>query len=158
MNHWMAISPEGTTTSPNEMIYDNFQVLGFVYAESEAAAFEKLKEEYHYLNGSGFDEVWFYQIINRKPYINYLGKEFSLPENEIEDITEQEMVNKVTNILADNGYSDIVFDYRSDDSYYFEAYTDAIQEIRVDSDGETIKVYDRYIGEKHFVHLGNFNV
>ena len=42
--------------------FDNFRVLGFVCAESELAAFDKLKEEYHYLKGSGFDEVWFYQI------------------------------------------------------------------------------------------------
>ncbi|MEH7114964.1 hypothetical protein V7124_21780 [Neobacillus niacini] len=150
MNDWIIISPDGTTISSNEIIVENFQVLGFVQADSVVDAFEKLKEEYHYLKGSGFNEVWIYQIISGSPYVTYLGDDSE--DNELKD----ELVKKIINILIENGYYDIVFDFRDDDSFHFEGYSDAFQEIRVDVDGEMVKVYDRYIGEKHFVHMGNF--
>jgi hypothetical protein len=58
---------------------------------------------------------WIYQIRNRKPYITYLAEECSLKVNDI----EREMVEKITNILTDNGYSDIVYNFRTNDSYHF---------------------------------------
>ncbi|MEH6996093.1 hypothetical protein V7075_25895, partial [Neobacillus drentensis] len=68
------------------------------------------------------------------------------------------IVNKITSILESNGYTDILYDYFLDNSYFFEAYSDAFQEIRVDVKDVGIKVFDRYIGEKHFVHFGNFKL
>lgn len=68
------------------------------------------------------------------------------------------MVEKVTKILMEIGYSDLIYDYCSDDSYHYQGYSDAFQEIRVDVDGEKIEVYDRYMGEKHFVHMGTFKL
>ncbi|NHC42662.1 hypothetical protein G6549_22320 [Bacillus sp. MM2020_1] len=158
MNHWIIITPEGITTSPTDVMNDNFQVLGFVDAISEVDAVEKLKQEYQYLNGSGFDEVWIYQIRNSRPLITFLEKERSGTNYEIEDGMEREIVEKITNILIQIGYSDLVYDYCSDDSYHFEGYSDAFQEIRVDVEGEKIEVYDRYLGEKHFVYSGNFKL
>ncbi|MFP5110074.1 hypothetical protein ACSU6B_25600 [Neobacillus sp. C211] len=45
MNYWIIITPEGITTSPTDVMNDNFQVLGFVDTISEVAAVEKLKNE-----------------------------------------------------------------------------------------------------------------
>jgi hypothetical protein len=74
MNDWIIITPEGITESPNEIICENFQVLGFVFAESEATL-KKLKVKYPFLNGSGFGEVWIYKLASNKPFIKNLGKE-----------------------------------------------------------------------------------
>jgi hypothetical protein len=126
--------------------------LGFVKAESSVAALEIFKEENDYISSSGFDEVWIYQLSSGSPYISYLGNEGE--EKEFED----ERVEKIINVLKDNGYFDIVFDYKTDDSYHFEGYSDAYQEIRVDLEGEIVKVYDRYIAEKHYVHMGDFKL
>jgi hypothetical protein len=45
MNYWIIITPEGITTSPTDVMNDNFQVLGFVDTISEVAAVEKLKNK-----------------------------------------------------------------------------------------------------------------
>jgi hypothetical protein len=37
MNDWIISFHEGTTSSPIEIIYDNFQVLGFVQVEYEVS-------------------------------------------------------------------------------------------------------------------------
>ena len=150
MNDWIFISPDGTTLSPNEILVENFQVLGFVQADSVTDALEKLKEENHYLRGNGFDEVWIYQLTSGSPFVTYLGDESE------KDQLKDELVEKIKNILIDNGYYDIVYNFRDNDAFHFEGYSDAFQEIRVDVEGEMVKVYDRYIGEKHFVHMGNF--
>jgi hypothetical protein len=152
MKEWVIVSPEGTTLSPNEKVFENFQVLGFVHAESNVAALKKLKEENQHISGSGFDEVWIYQLSSERPYIYYLGNDAE--EEEFED----ERVKKIINVIKDIGYFNIVFDYKTDNSYYFEGYSDTYQEIRVDFEIELVKVYDRYIGEKHFVHMGNFKL
>jgi hypothetical protein len=75
VKEWIIVSPEGSTLSPNEKFYENFQVLGFVHAESSKAALEKLKEENHCISGSGFNEVWIYQLISGSPFITYLENE-----------------------------------------------------------------------------------
>jgi DNA-binding CsgD family transcriptional regulator len=62
MHDWNIITPESITKSPNDTIYENFQVLGFVFASTKEAALGKLKENYPYLKGSGFDELWIYQL------------------------------------------------------------------------------------------------
>jgi hypothetical protein len=61
------------------------------------------------------------------------------------------MVDKITKALEKAGYFDISFDYEKDNSYYFEAYSDAPQEVRVDIEGNTLSIYDRYFEDKHFV-------
>ena len=43
---WIIISPDGVTIAPNEEIVENFQVLGFVRAESEKEALFQLKDKY----------------------------------------------------------------------------------------------------------------
>jgi hypothetical protein len=156
MNNWIIITPEGITKSPNDTFYENFQVLGFVTATTKEAALGRLEENYSYLKGSGFDEVWLYQLRSSNPYITYLGLEQT--GDEFEDDFEREKVHKITIILKESGYSDITYDYFNKNSYFFEAYSDAFQEIRVDVKNETIEVYDRYIGEKHFVHFGDFKL
>ncbi|MEH7114970.1 hypothetical protein V7124_21810 [Neobacillus niacini] len=156
MNNWIIITPEGITKSPNDTFYENFQVLGFVTATTKEAALVKLKENYSYINGSGFDEVWIYQLRFSNPNITYLGIEQE--EDEFEDDFEREMVHKITCILEENCYTDITYDYFEEDSYFFEAYSDAFQEVRVDVKDETIEVYDRYIAEKHFVHFGDIKL
>ncbi|MFB3164538.1 hypothetical protein ABLO26_24560 [Neobacillus sp. 179-J 1A1 HS] len=158
MNDWIIITPEGITESPNEIVCENFQVLGFTFAKSEEAALKNLKEKYPYLNGSGFDEVWIYKLASNKPLIKHLGKEQM--DEQFEDEFEREMVkvNNITRILKDNGYTDICFDYRDEEFYFFEGYTDAHLEIRVEVKEENIEIYDRYLSEKHFVHFGNFKL
>jgi hypothetical protein len=44
------------------------------------------------------------------------------------------------------------------DSFYFEALSDALQELRIDIYDGMIEIYDRYITEKHFVHFGDFQL
>jgi hypothetical protein len=132
------------------------QVLGFVFASTKETVLRKLIENFPYLNGSGFDEVWIYQLRSKNPHVTYYGLEGA--DNEIEDKVESKIVNKITSILESNGYTDIFYDYFLDNSYFFEAYSDAFQEIRVDVKDEGIEVFDRYIGEKHFVHFGNFKL
>jgi hypothetical protein len=75
---------------------------------------------------------WIYQIIETRPFITFLEKESSVIKYEIVDDMEREMVEKITNIFIEIGYSNLVYDYCSDDSYHFEGYSDAFQEIRVD--------------------------
>ncbi|WP_193747785.1 hypothetical protein [Neobacillus niacini] len=127
MNDWMIIYPKGIMKSPNDTIYENFQVLGFVIASTKEAALGKLKENYPYLNGSGFDEVWIYQLRTRNPHITYLG--IDNPDDNFEDDFEKEMVHKITCILKENGYSNITYDYYDENSYFFEAYSDAFHEV-----------------------------
>jgi hypothetical protein len=156
MNDWIIITPEGITKSPNDTIYENFQVLGFVIAPTKETAVGKLKEYYPYLDRSGFDEVWIYQLRSRNPQITYLG--IDQAEDEFEDEFKREIVRKITCILKVNGFTDITYDYFDENSYFFEAYSDAFQEIRVDVKDEMIEVYDRYIAEKHFVHFGDYKL
>jgi hypothetical protein len=44
MNDWIIITPEGITKSPNNTIYENFQVFGFVFASTKETVLRKLKE------------------------------------------------------------------------------------------------------------------
>ena len=67
-------------------------------------------------------------------------------------------VTKITDILKQNGYSDVEFDYIEENEFYFEGYSDALQEIRVDLKGTKLSVYDRYVAEKHYVHFGDFSI
>jgi hypothetical protein len=136
----LLLPPEGITKSPNDTIYENFQVLGFVIAPTKETAVGKLKEYYPYLDRSGFDEVWIYQLRSRNPHITYLG--IDQAEDEFDDEFKRE----------------IVFDFFDENSYFFEAYSDAFQEIRVDVKDEMIEVYDRYIAEKHLVHFGDYKL
>lgn len=156
MNDWIIITPEGFTESPNEIICENFQVLGFVFAESEESALKNLKDKYPYLNGSGFDEVWIYKLAYNKPRIKHLGKQHL--DDRFEDEFEREIGNKIIRILKVSGYTDICFDYRDEEFYFFEGYTDAHLEIRVEVKDKNIEVYDRYVSEKHFVHFKNFKI
>lgn len=156
MNNWIIITPEGITKSPNDIIYENFQVLGFMNAATKEVALGKFKENYPYLNGSGFDEVWIYKLSSNKPYIDYLENE--QVDDRFEDEFEREIVNKIVLILQRSGYTDICYDYRNKDFYFFEGYTDTHLEIRVEVKDENIEVYDRYLSEKHFVHFGNFKL
>ncbi|WP_066309094.1 hypothetical protein [Bacillus sp. FJAT-29814] len=66
------------------------------------------------------------------------------------------MVEKITGILNEIGFANISYDYRDDNSYYFDAYSDVLVEIRVGIDGEVAKVFEKYITDKHFVFFGNF--
>jgi hypothetical protein len=157
MKDWIIISPEGSTIGPNDSIYENFQVLGYVQAESENLVAKKLKEEYEYLHDSGFDEIWMYRLVDKNPYITYLGEEETI-EISYEDLDEKELVERLTNILKENGFADIKYDYHDENSYYFEAFSDAVQEIRIDIENKVIKVYDKYITEKHFVHFGDYQL
>jgi hypothetical protein len=154
MDDWIIITPEGITKSPNDTIYENFQVLGIVNAATIEDAVESLKVNYPYLNGSGFDEVWIYQLKSQNPHISNLG--IDKVDDNFEDDFEREMVQKITVILKENGYSRITYDYYDENSYFFEALTDAYLEVRVDVLDNKIEVYDRYIAEKHFVHFGDF--
>jgi hypothetical protein len=120
-NHY----PESITKSPNDTIYENFQVLGFVFASTKEAALGKFKENYPYLNGSGFDEVWIYHLRSKNPHVTYLGLEDAY--DEIEDEVESKFVNKINSILESNGYTDIFYDYFFDNSYFFEVYLDTFQ-------------------------------
>jgi hypothetical protein len=156
MNDWLIISPEGITKSPKDTIYENFQVLGFVNAPTIEVALENLKVNYPYLNGSGFDEVWIYQLKSQNPHITNLG--IDKVEDNFEYDFEREMVHKITLILKENGYSNIGYNYCDENSYFFEGFTDAFQEVRVDVMANKINIYDRYIAEKHFVHFGDFNI
>jgi hypothetical protein len=74
MRDWIIISTEGVTIGPNDSVFENFQVLGFIQAESEDLVVKKLKEENEYLQDSGFVEIWIYWLININPYITFLGK------------------------------------------------------------------------------------
>jgi hypothetical protein len=58
----------------------------------------------------------------------------------------------------EDNHNDIVYDYRDNDSCYFEGYSDALVEIRVDINGDVAKVYDRYITDKHFVYFRDFKL
>jgi hypothetical protein len=157
MRDWIIISPEGVTIGPNDSVFENFQVLSFIQAESEDLVVKKLKEENEYLHDSGFDEIWIYRLININPYITYLGKEKS---NKVsyECHDEKELVEVITKILKENGFTNTQYDYHDENSYYFEAFSDAPQEIRVDIDNKMIKVYDRYISEKHYVYFGEYQL
>jgi hypothetical protein len=154
LRDWIIISPEGMTYGPNFNRYENFQVLGFVKAGSEQAALHELEEKYSYLRNSGFGEVWIYPLEKKSAYITYLTLEPL--EVEFEDDIEKEIVEKITHLLTELDFNDIEYDYRDNDSYYFEVYSDALGEVRVDIDGDVAKVYDRYFTEKHFVYYGNF--
>lgn len=154
LKNWIIISPEGITVAPNDNCYGNFQVLGFANAYSEEGALEQLIEKYDYLNGSGFEEIWIYPLETRTPYITYLQDE-TTEKDEFND--NNATVNKIIEILKEN-FTNITFDYTVEDSYYFEAFSDALQEVRVDLVGNTIEVYDKYITEKHFVFLGRFQL
>ncbi|WP_169802762.1 hypothetical protein [Neobacillus soli] len=68
------------------------------------------------------------------------------------------MVKKMTTFLKENGFTNITYDYCSGDSYYFEGYSDVLQEIRVDIRDKEISIFDRYITEKHYVHFGSFKL
>lgn len=156
MKKWILISPDGVTNAPYEERVENFQVLGFVLANSGQDALIEFKDKYHYLSGCGFNETWIYPLESKTPYIAYI--EEGSDEEEFEDEEERVIVEKIIYILKEHGFTDIIYDYRSDNSYNFEAYSDAMQEIRVDIEGEKISVYDRYITEKHYVHFGDFNL
>jgi nuclear transport factor 2 (NTF2) superfamily protein len=95
-------------------------------------------------------------LVQKSPYITYLTLEPT--EDRFEDESEKEMVKKVTAIIEKLGFTDIAYDYRDDSSYYFEAYSGALEEVRVDIEGNVAKVYDRYITDKHFVYLDEFTL
>jgi hypothetical protein len=69
-------------------------------------------------------------------------------DDRFEDEFERELVNKIVSILKENGYTDICYDYRDENFYFFDGYTDAHLEIRGEVNDENIEVYDRYISEK----------
>lgn len=102
---WIIISPEGITYGPNHNRYENFQVLGFVAADTEQAALQKLEEEYSYLQNSGFSEIWIYPLENKSPYITYLSIEPS--KVEYEDDIEKEIIEQITRILNVYGILDM---------------------------------------------------
>ncbi|WP_066069821.1 hypothetical protein [Neobacillus soli] len=88
MKEWIIICPDGVTIAPNEEEYENFQVLGFITAETEELALDLLKIKYPFVNGSGFDEVWIYPLESGKPFITYLSNK-ETPENEFEKSGER---------------------------------------------------------------------
>jgi hypothetical protein len=49
MKEWFITSPEGINIAPNNHTYENFQVLGFVQAETEKIVVEKLREKMYTL-------------------------------------------------------------------------------------------------------------
>jgi hypothetical protein len=72
---------------------------------------------------------------------------------------EKELVYRILGKLLElNAFSDIRFDYVDGSSFFFEGYSDALQEIRVDLNENIIRVYERYIAEKHFVHFGDYSI
>jgi hypothetical protein len=69
---------------------------------------------------------------------------------------EKELVYRILGKLLElNAFSDIRFDYVDGSSFFFKGYSDALQEIRVDLNENILRVYDRYIAEKHIVHFGD---
>jgi hypothetical protein len=154
MKDWIVISPEGITTTPNEKGIENFQVLGFVKAETKVHALKQLQKEYDYLKESGFEEVWIYPLENQNPYITYL--EPCIANLKAND--ETELIYKITSILKEIGFINSKYAGRHGNSLHFDAYLNVLLQIRVDLNGNEISVYVRYITEKHFVHNGNFKV
>lgn len=157
MKKWIVITPEGSTISPNNVIYENFQVLGIVNAETKEEISLKLKQDYEYLTNSTFNEIWIYPLESTNPYITFLELESSKAIS-YEICDDNNTISKIIAILKEHDFSKISFDYQEKDSYYFEGYSDALQEIRVDHNGDKISIYERYIPEKHYVHFGDFHL
>jgi hypothetical protein len=154
VKNWIIISPNGVTLGPDAYEYENFQVLGLVDAEAETDILEQLKNENPYLIESGYKEVWIYQLLSKTPIITNL-----VPEKKYEPFNnqkEKELVYRISGKLLElNAFSDIRFDFADGSSFFFEGYSDALQEIRVDLNENILRVYDRYIAEKHIVHFGD---
>lgn len=66
------------------------------------------------------------------------------------------MEKRIENLLRELGYFDLELIEEEGNVYYYEGYSDAEVEIKVEVKGDEVEVYDRYLaGEKHFVHQGN---
>lgn len=137
--------------------YEIFQVLGLVDAEAETDVLDQLKKDYPYLKGSGYKEVWIYQLVNKTPTITNLVLDGS--QQLFNNQQELEIVNKIFSKLHElNAFTDVQLDFIDGNSYYFLGFSDALQEIRIDLHESIISVYDRYITEKHFVHFGDYQL
>lgn len=63
--------------------------------------------------------MWVYQLKSQNPHIANLGI-YKVDDN-FEDDFEREMVQKITVILIENGYSRITYDYNQENSRKFDA-------------------------------------
>jgi hypothetical protein len=159
MKNWIILSPEGTTYGPNDDLYENFQVLGFVSAMSAKESLGQLIKNQPYIASSGFDEVWIYSLENRIPLITYFTDDGNqtYPVTPYLNLEEKEQIEKIIKFLQEiNAYSNISYDYSEGDLYYFEGYSDAYIEIKVEILDGMMRVYDRYITDKHFILLGEY--
>jgi hypothetical protein len=68
-------------------------------------------------------------------------------------------IKEIIAILITEGYTDIEFDYQDgEDEMYFDAFTDGEVQVRVDFYSNEIKIYDKYVTDKHFTYLGTFHL
>ncbi len=70
MKTYIFLTSEGYTFQPNsdsiEPDIENYQVIGFSAGENEEEAFERLLQENEYLLETSFDEIYCYQLANKK--------------------------------------------------------------------------------------------
>ncbi|HET6871393.1 MAG TPA: hypothetical protein VFH42_00260 [Sporolactobacillaceae bacterium] len=69
------------------------------------------------------------------------------------------MEDRLKELLENNGYSDVEFDFNDGNMYWFDAYSDAPVRVSVDVDvveGNKARVYDQYMGDKHFSFQGEY--
>jgi hypothetical protein len=68
MRHFIFLTHEGLTRSPNNQDIENLQVLGFAEGESETDAFVNFIQENSYLVGTDFNDVSAMELVNDKQY------------------------------------------------------------------------------------------
>lgn len=77
MKNYIFITEEGHTYQPNSeseiLDIENMQVIGFSKGSNSTEAFEALKKENPYLLKTSFDEVFAYEVSNKK-YTKYYFK------------------------------------------------------------------------------------
>jgi hypothetical protein len=75
MRHFIFLTQEGLTRSPNNIDVENLQVLGTASGDDEKMAFENFIKENDYLQDTDYDEIVVMEIKDEKQYY------FSLKNN-----------------------------------------------------------------------------
>jgi hypothetical protein len=77
MRHFIFLTHEGFTLTPENRDIENLQVLGSASGENEDEAFEVFIKEYEYLKHDDYDDVFAMELVNERQHY------FSLKRNSI---------------------------------------------------------------------------
>lgn len=69
MRHFIFLTREGLTRTPDNQDIENLQVLGFAKGENEINAFDNFIQENSYLVGTDFDDVFALELVSEKQYL-----------------------------------------------------------------------------------------